>query len=165
MVRWPRRARTDTLTGMTDLRLEPLSAATAAAANSLTLKPGQEQYAQPTSHSMAVSAVSSSTSWPRVVLDGDEVVGFIVGNFDAENEQEEFRSCIWQLNVSGAAQGRGVGKFAVHALAAEARSRGFDRLTVLFEPGADGPEPFFTAIGFRVVGETPYGEHFTALAL
>ncbi|MFZ7087447.1 GNAT family N-acetyltransferase [Curtobacterium sp. RRHDQ10] len=150
---------------MTDLRLEPLSATTALAANSLTLKPGQEQYAQPVSHAMAESTVTPSTSWPRVVLDGDEVVGFIVGNFDAENDQEQFRSCIWRLNVSATAQGRGVGRFAVHALAAEARTRGFDRLTVVFEPGDDGPEPFFTAIGFRVVGETPYGEHVTALAL
>jgi diamine N-acetyltransferase len=150
---------------MTDLRLEPLSAATVVAANSLTLKPGQEQYAQPVSHSMWESAVSQSTTWPRVVLDGDDVVGFIVGNFDADNDQEELRSCLWRLNVSGTAQGKGIGRFAVHALAAEARTRGFERLTVMFETGADGPEPFFTAIGFEIVGETPFGEAFAAISL
>ncbi|PZE28026.1 MULTISPECIES: GNAT family N-acetyltransferase [unclassified Curtobacterium] len=150
---------------MTDLRLEPLSAATIVAANSLTLKPGQEQYVQPVSHSIAEAYVRPTTAWPRVVLDGDEVVGFIMGNFDAENSQEELRSCIWRLNVAASAQGRGVGRFAVHGLAEEARSRGFDRLTVMFEPGDDGPEPFFRAIGFQVIGETQYGEHFAALTL
>jgi diamine N-acetyltransferase len=151
---------------MTDLRLEELSAATAVAANSLTLKPGQEQFAQPASYSIAEgTSVNPTTSWPRVVLDGDEVVGFILGNFDPENSQEELRSCIWRLNVSGAAQGRGVGRFAVHALADEARSRGFDRLTVMYEPGEGGPEAFFTTIGFEVVGVTPYGDNLAALTL
>jgi len=150
---------------MTDLRLEELSASTVVAANSLTLKPGQEQYVQPVSHSIAEAYVQPTTSWPRVVLDGDTVVGFIMGNFDPDAAQEELRSCIWRLNIAADAQGTGVGRFAVHTLAAEARSRGFGRLTVMFEPGPDGPEPFFTAIGFEVVGETPYGEHLAALAL
>ncbi|AMM19861.1 acetyltransferase [Frondihabitans sp. PAMC 28766] len=148
---------------MDDLRLEELSAATAVAANSLTLKPGQEQYAAPVSHSHA--SVSPSAAWPRVVLDGDEVVGLIVGSFDPDNDREELRSCIWSINVEASAQGRGVGRFAIHALAEEARSRGFGRLTVMFEPGADGPEAFFLHIGFVVIGETPYGEHLAALSI
>jgi diamine N-acetyltransferase len=150
---------------MTDLRLEPLAASTIVAANSLTLKPGQEQYVQPVSLSIAEASVRPTTAWPRVVLEGGEVVGFIMGNFDADNAQEELRSCIWRLNVAATAQGRGVGRFAVHALAEEARARGFERLTVVFEPGEDGPEPFFRAIGFRAIGETRYGEQFAALAL
>jgi diamine N-acetyltransferase len=150
---------------MSDLRLEELSAATIVAANTLTLKPGQEQYVAPVSHSIAEAYVNPSTAWPRVVLDDDEVVGFIMGNFDAENDHEELRSCIWRINVSADSQGRGVGRFAVHALAAEARNRGFDQLTVMYEPGDDGPEAFFTRIGFEVVRETPYGEHLAALRI
>jgi len=156
---------TVSLTDMTDLRLEELSAATAAAANSLTLKPGQEQFVQPTSYAQAESDVKPSASWPRVVLDGDEVVGLIIGSFDAENAQEELRSCIWRVNVAANAQGRGVGRFAVHGLAEEARKRGFERLTVVYEPGTGSPEAFFEAIGFTVVGETQYGDHFAALTL
>lgn len=158
-------ARTVSLTDMTDLRLEELSAATAAAANSLTLKPGQEQFVQPTSYAQAESDVKPTASWPRVVLDGDEVVGLIIGSFDAENVQEELRSCIWRVNVAANAQGRGVGRFAVHGLADEARKRGFERLTVVYEPGAGSPAAFFEALGFQVVGETQYGDHFATLTL
>ncbi|MCJ1714587.1 GNAT family N-acetyltransferase [Microbacterium sp. M1A1_1b] len=150
---------------MTDLRLEALSAATATAANSLTLKPGQEQFVQPTTYGVAESDVKPSASWPRVVLDGDEVVGLIIGSFDAENPQEELQACIWRVNVSGTAQGRGVGRFAVHGLADEARKRGFERLTVVYEPGEGSPEDFFAAVGFEVVRETQYGDHFAVLTL
>ncbi|ROQ37475.1 diamine N-acetyltransferase [Frondihabitans sp. PhB188] len=150
---------------MSDLRLEELSARTIVAANTLTLKPGQEQYVAPVSHSIAEAYVNPSTAWPRVVLDGDEVVGFIMGNFDPDSDNESLRSCIWRINVSADAQGRGIGRFAVHALAAEARSRGFDRLTVMYEPGDDGPEAFFLHVGFAVIGETPYGEHLAALTI
>jgi len=52
----------------------------------------------------------------------------------------------------------GVGRFAVKALAEEARSRGFDRITAIWEEGDDGPEQFFLKVGFTVVGETQYGE-------
>jgi diamine N-acetyltransferase len=150
---------------MTDLRLEELSAATIVAANSLTLKPGQEQYAQPTSIASAEHSVNPATAWSRVVLEGDHVVGFIQGNFDAENPSEELRSCIWSLNVDADHQGKGVGRFAVHGLADAARQRGLDRLTVMYDAGDLGPDAFFKAIGFEVVGQTQYGEQFAALAL
>lgn len=150
---------------MGELRLEELSAANIVAANSLTLRPGQEQFVTPTSYAIADAWINPSTSWPRVVVDGEQVVGFIRGNFDPDNAQEEFRSCIWRINVSAEAQGAGIGRFAVEALAAEARSRGFDRLTVLWDSGEDSPEDFFLRIGFVVVGQTQYGENMGALAL
>ena len=97
--------------------------------------------------------------------DGDQVVGFIKGNLDPEEEREESRCCIWSINVKASAQGHGVGRFAVHGLADEARSRGFTRLTVIWEPGDEGPEPFFLGVGFVPVGETQYGEVIGALDL
>jgi GNAT superfamily N-acetyltransferase len=150
---------------MAELRLEELSAATIVAANSLTLRPGQEQFVTPTSYAIADAYINPVTSWPRVVIDGDQVVGFIRGNFDPDAELEEFRSCIWRINVSADAQGSGIGRFAVEGLAAEARSRGFSRLTVLWESGEDGPEDFFLKLGFRIIGETQYGENIGALDL
>jgi len=150
---------------MAELRLEELSASTIVAANSLTLRPGQEQFVTPTSYAIADAYINPLTSWPRVVLDGDEVVGFIRGNFDPDNEMPEFRSCIWRINVSANAQGLGIGRFAVQALAEEARSRGFTELTVIWEPGEDSPEEFFLRIGFSLIGETQYGEKIGALTL
>jgi GNAT superfamily N-acetyltransferase len=150
---------------MAALRLEELSAKTIVAANSLTLRRGQEQFVTPPSYAIADAALNPTTSWPRVVLDGDEVVGFIRGNFDPDAPEEQFRSCVWRVSVAADAQGRGVGRFAVHALAEEARTRGFERLTAIWEPGDEGPEEFFLHVGFAIVGQTEYGENLGALTL
>jgi diamine N-acetyltransferase len=150
---------------MGELRLEELSARTIVAANGLTLRKGQESFVTPTSYAIADAWINPITSWPRVVLDGDEVVGFIRGNFDPDAEQPEFRSCVWRVNVAADAQGLGVGSFAILALADEARSRGFTQLTVIWEPGEDGPEQFFLRVGFTVVGQTQYGENLGAMEL
>ena len=150
---------------MGELRLEELSAKTIVAANNLTLRRGQEQFVTPPSYAIADSYLNPATSWPRVVLDGDTVVGFIRGNFDEEAVQEEFRSCVWRVTVSADAQGSGVGRFAVLALAEEASSRGFERLTAIWEPGDDGPEEFFLRVGFTIEGQTQYGENIGALTL
>lgn len=150
---------------MSTLRLEELSAKTIVAANGLTLRPGQEQFVTPVSYSAADAYVNPTTTWARVVLDGDQVVGFIRGNFDADNPREEFRSCIWRINVDATAQGRGVGKFAVHALADEARQRGFHTVSVIWETGDDGPGEFFRRIGFVETGETEFGEKIGALTI
>ena len=150
---------------MGDLRLEELSAKTIVAANSLSLRPGQEQFVTPTSYAMAEPDINPVTQWQRVVLDGDTVVAFVLGHFDPNSPREEFRAALWRINVAAQAQGLGVGKFAAHALAEEARSRGLARLTTIWERGEDGPEQFFLRIGFVVIGETQYGENIGALEL
>lgn len=150
---------------MGTLRLEDLSAKNALAANNLTLRRGQEQFVVPPTYAIADAYLDPTTSWPRVVVEGDTVVGFIRGNFDPDASQEEFKSCVWRVHVAANQQGKGVGTFAVLALADEARQRGFSRLTALWEPGEDGPEAFFTNIGFVVEGETQYGEKFGVLTL
>jgi diamine N-acetyltransferase len=150
---------------MGELRLEELSASTAVAANNLTLRRGQEQFVTPPTYALADNYLDATTSWPRVVLEGDHVVGFIRGNFDPENTQEEFRSAVWRVIVAGDAQGKGVGSFAVRALAKEAKERGFERLTALWEPGDEGPEQFFLHLGFEITGQTQYGENFGELKL
>lgn len=150
---------------MGELRLEELSAKTIVAANNLTLRRGQEQFVTPPSYAIADSFLNPVTSWPRVVLDDDTVVGFIRGNFDEDATQEEFRSCVWRVTVAGDRQGSGVGKFAVLALAEEAKSRGFDHITALWEPGDDGPEQFFLRVGFVITGESQYGENIGTLSI
>ena len=150
---------------MADLRLEELSAKTIVAANSLTLKPGQEAFVAPTSYAIAESYFNPVTEWPRVVLDGDTVVGFIRGHFDKDAPQPEFRSCIWRITVAANQQGQGVGRFAVLALAAEAETRGYKSLTVLWDAGDNGPGEFFHKLGFVDTGVTRYGETISELAL
>lgn len=150
---------------MADLRLEELNATNIVAANNLSLKPGQEQFIAPVTYAAETAVVNPATAWQRVALNGDRVVGFIHGNFDPDNEHEEFRACIWRINVDAEAQGKGVGRFLAHALAEEAKRRGFDHITVLWEPGEEGPGEFFHRIGFRDVGETQYGDVIGSLQL
>lgn len=150
---------------MSTLRLEELSAATIVAVNRLGLKPGQEQFISPVSYAAAAAVTPPDSAWQRVVLDDDKVVGFIHGNFDPDSPQEEFRAALWRINVDAEAQGKGVGSFAVNALIEEARKRGIGRLTVIWEPGVQGPEQFFLHTGFKPIGETPYGEIIGAIDL
>ena len=150
---------------MAELRLEELNATNVVAANNLSLKPGQEQFLAPVTYAAETAVVNPATAWQRVALNGDRVVGFIHGNFDPDNAHEEFRACIWRINVDAEVQGKGVGRFLAHALAEEAKRRGFHRITVLWEPGDQGPGEFFHRIGFRDVGETQYGDVIGALEL
>lgn len=151
---------------MAELRLQELSAQTAAAANGLMLKPGQEAFIEPETYAHAEPQLDNANSWPRVVVDEDDrVVGYIMANFDAEATEEFLRAALWRINVAAEIQGAGVGRFAVQAFADEARARGFSRATVVWASGEGGPEAFFNAVGFAVVGETPYGENLGALEL
>ncbi|MEY5017240.1 MAG: hypothetical protein RL431_289 [Actinomycetota bacterium] len=153
---------------MSNLRLEELSARTIVAANSLTLRRGQEQFIVPISYSIADAYVDPSTTWARVIVDADQddkVVGFVRGNFDPNHPKDEFKACVWRVNVDADEQGKGIGTFAVRALLAEARQRGFDRITAIWEYGDLGPGAFFTRCGFTQVGETEYGEAIGELAV
>jgi len=143
---------------MSELRMVELSAATIVAVNNLSLKPGQEQFLAPVSYGIAATVINPQTSWQRVILDRNEVVGFVSANFDPEAPEEHFRSVLWRINVDADDQGRGVGRYAVEALVEEARSRGVDHVDVIYEAGEGGPETFFHRVGFTPVGETAYGE-------
>jgi diamine N-acetyltransferase len=124
----------------------------------IKVKQGQEKFVAPVAESLAEAYVHRETAWPRLILDDDRVVGFIMGNFDPENEMSAFRAGIWRLNIQDLEQGRGYGRFAVAAVADEARVRGFSRITVLWVPGEDGPEGFYLKLGFRPTGEKIGGE-------
>jgi diamine N-acetyltransferase len=150
---------------MGELRLVELSASTIVAVNNLSLKPGQEQFLAPVSYGIAATVVNPATSWQRVVLDGDQVVGFVSANFDPEFPQEHFRSVLWRINVDADDQGRGVGRFAVKSLLDEASTRGEDHVDVIYEAGDGGPAAFFERVGFTPVGETEYGEVIAEIRL
>jgi len=150
---------------MAALRLEELSAATIVAVNTLSLKPGQEQFLAPLSYGIAATVLNPQTTWQRVILDDNEVVGYVSANFDPEAPEEHFRSVLWRINVDADDQGRGIGRFALESLLAEARDRGMDHVDVIYEPGEGGPEAFFQAVGFTPKGETEYGEVIAEIRL
>ncbi|GAB3285322.1 GNAT family N-acetyltransferase [Microbacterium sp. MEC084] len=140
------------------LNLVELSPATIVAVNTMSLKPGQEEFLAPISYSIAATVIDPAKAWQRVAVDGDEVVGFISASFDEDAPHEHFKSVLLRINVDADDQGRGIGRFLVEALVDEVRRRGLDHITVMYEAGEGGPEAFFHRVGFTPVGETEYGE-------
>lgn len=150
---------------MATLTLHELSADTALQANSLELFPGQEQFVTPVTYENEESGLNHTATWSRVIVNQGDVVGFIRAHFEPQHPHEELRCCVWRVSVAAAAQGQGVGRFAIEAAAAEARSLGFDTLTAVWSPGADGPGEFFHKLGFHDTGVTEYGDPVGALSL
>lgn len=139
------------------LRLEPVTAANFDAVCAVRVRPDQAHLVSPVVKSLAEAYVNGETAWPRAVVDGDEVVGFVMAfldiAWDPERDPADIRSGIWRLNVSAAHQAKGYGRFAVQAVTAELRRRGAERAYVTWEPGPGTPEPFYLGLGFRPTGE------------
>ncbi len=107
----------------------------------------------PVAWSLAEAYVNPEIAWPRLVFDGDELVGFVMGGFDPHGPVDAFRCGVWRLNIAAGRQGNGYGRFAVEQVLAEARRRGQHRATVLWVPDEHGPENFYLRLGFRPTGE------------
>ncbi len=67
----------------------------------------------PVVESLAEAYIHYGTAWPRLILDDDRVAGFVMGNFDPDNEIDAFRAGIWRLSIAAGEEGRGYGRFAV----------------------------------------------------
>ncbi len=147
------------------LRLEKVTPDNVEAAVALKVRPDQERFVSTVVKSLAEAYAQPrpGTAWPRLVYDGDELVGFVMAFFDVrfepDNPEDRPRSGLWRLNIAEGRQGRGYGTFAVRAVCEEVRRRGRSRfVTVTWEEGADGPEPFYLRLGFRPTGETSGGQ-------
>ncbi|MET7707644.1 GNAT family N-acetyltransferase [Micromonospora sp. NPDC005413] len=131
------------------------------AACRLTVRPDQEKFASPVAWSLAEAYAQPEIAWPRLIVEGDEIVGFLMGFFDIvwhPDRPEDLRSGLWRLNIAAEHQGQGYGRFAVQSICDEARRRGHDRVYTTWEQGTGGPERFYLKLGFRPTGETSEGE-------
>lgn len=147
------------------LRVDEVTAENVTTACRLTVAPEQEEYVAPVAVSLAEAYVNQHSAWPRLIYDGSQLVAFVMAGFDPDSPIDFFRCGIWRLNVAADQQRRGYGRFAVQAVADEARRRGQHRLTVLWIPGERGPEKFYRRIGFRPTGEVFHGQRVGELSL
>ncbi|MFF3865047.1 GNAT family N-acetyltransferase [Micromonospora sp. NPDC001898] len=146
---------------MSSLHLEKITPGNVDAACDLRVRPDQEHLVEPVARSLAEAYAWPDVAWPRLVYDGDELVGFLMGFFRIpwrEDTPTDLRSGLWRLNIAAEKQGRGYGRFAVRSVAEEARRRGETRIHTTWEPGDDGPEEFYLRLGFRVNGERSGGQ-------
>lgn len=138
---------------LTGLRLEKLTPENVRAACALPLRPGQEDLVAPVAWSLADAYTLPEIAWPRLIYDGDQVVGFIMAAFDPGNADDLYHSYLWRLNIAAGHQGKGYGRFAVECLCQEALRRGQRRLTVSYHPYQHGPEGFYQRLGFQPTGK------------
>ncbi|ROQ33401.1 diamine N-acetyltransferase [Streptomyces sp. PanSC19] len=146
----------------TSLRLERVTPANVDAALGLRVHPHQERNVAPVVKSLAEAYAFGENAWPRLIFDGDELVGFLMAfldiPWDEEQDPDDRRSGLWRLNIAAGAQGRGYGRFAVEAVRDELRRRGERLLHVTWAPGEDGPGAFYERLGFRTTGEVSGGQ-------
>ncbi|MET8802744.1 GNAT family N-acetyltransferase [Streptomyces sp. NPDC004546] len=134
----------------------------------IRIRPDQEHAVEPVVKSLAEAYVHpAGVAWPRLIVDGDRPVGFLMAFFDIDwhGDGSVRRSGLWRLNIAAEEQGRGYGRFAVESVAAEIRRRGGKELYVTWHPGPDGPEDFYLRLGFRRNGETSGGQTVGVLDL
>ncbi|MFB7241981.1 GNAT family N-acetyltransferase [Streptomyces populi] len=136
--------------------LQEITADNFEAAVGLRVRPDQEHLVAPVVKSLAEAYVHPGVAWPRLICAHGEAVGFLMAFFsiDWTGDGTDLRSGLWRLNIADGQQGRGYGRFAVEAVAAEIRRRGGTRLTTTWHPGEDGPSGFYSNLGFRPTGET-----------
>ncbi|MGW7384692.1 GNAT family N-acetyltransferase [Streptomyces sp. NPDC054794] len=141
-------------------RLEEVTPGNFEAAVGINVRPDQEHAISPVVQSLAEAYVRpAGVAWPRLIVDGDgesaRPVGFLMAFLDIDwnDDGTLFRSGLWRLNIAADEQGKGYGRFAVAAVAAELRRRGTERLYVTWHPGPTGPEGFYLGLGFRKTGE------------
>ena len=116
-------------------RLELVTHENVRAACTLKLRPDQEDLVAPVAWSLADAYTLPDIAWPRLIYDGDQVVGFTMAAFAREPWDRLFHSYLWRLNIGAEHQGKGYGRFAVEGVCAEALRRGQHRLTVCYHPG------------------------------
>lgn len=145
------------------LRLVEITPANFDAATGIRVHPDQEFAVSPVMKSLAEAYVHPpGVAWPRLIMDGDRPVGFLMAFLDIEwngrGDRSLIRSGLWRLNIAAGEQGCGYGRFAVESVAAELRRRGATQLYVSWHEGEHGPEEFYLRLGFRKTGEKVEGE-------
>ncbi|MFG3031934.1 GNAT family N-acetyltransferase [Streptomyces sp. NPDC048253] len=151
-------------------RLEIITPANFEAATGIRVRPDQEFAVSPVMQSLAEAYVHrAGVAWPRLIMDGDRAVGFLMAFLDIDwngrGDGGPIRSGLWRLNIAAGEQGRGYGRFAVRSVAAELRRRGTEEMYVTWHEGENGPADFYLGLGFQKNGETSEGETVGVLAL
>ncbi|MGY0068170.1 GNAT family N-acetyltransferase [Streptomyces sp. QTS137] len=156
------------MTKTTAPRLEEITPKNLDAALGIRVRPDQEFAVAPVVKSLAEAYVHPGSAWPRLIVDGDRAVGFLMAFLDIDWHDDGgsvVRSGLWRLNIAAEEQGRGYGRFAVESVADRIRARGGKECHVSWHPGGRGPENFYLGLGFRRNGEVVEGETVGVLDL
>ncbi len=147
------------------MRLEPVTKENVRKACEVKVSPAQQKFVASVAFSLAEAYAYGEVAWPRVIVEDDRVVGFVMVAIQPDEPIEAYRFCLWRLAVAADEQGKGYGRFAVQEVMKEGRRRGIKRLHVTWVEGEGGPAEFYKSLGFVTTGEVLEGETVAALDL
>jgi diamine N-acetyltransferase len=149
---------------MNDVRLEPIDEGNVKAVFDLRVAPGQERFVASNAWSLAQALAEHDIAWPRAIVAGDEVVGFLMLEIDPD-EEDGRPFWLWRLMIAADRQGRGYGRAALALALDEVRTRGGTEIYTSWVPGEGSPGPFYVRLGFRPTGELDDDEIVARLTL
>lgn len=124
---------------------------------------GQDEFAASNPWSLAQAYAEREIAWPRAIVADGTVVGFIMLQFDPDDDGRPFQ--LWRLMIAADRQGKGHGRAAVLLGVEECRRRNATELFTSWVPGDGGPEGFYLGLGFEPTGEWDDDEKVARLAL
>jgi diamine N-acetyltransferase len=149
---------------MAAVGLEPITDQNLKAVCELKVAPGQERFVAANVWSLAETYANYDCAWPRVIVRGSQVVGFLMLEIDLDDKQGR-PHWLWRLMVGANHQRQGVATAALALAFEEVRSRGGTSIYTSWVPGDAGPEPFYLHLGFEPTGEFDDGEVVARLPL
>jgi diamine N-acetyltransferase len=121
----------------------------------LKVAPHQEQFVASNAASLAEAHFEPELPWFRAIYAGDVPVGFLMLEYNAE-EQFYF---LWRLMIDERYQKHGYGRQALELLFTHVKT--LPKSDVLYTscvPAEGGPGPFYEKMGFVYTGEEEDGE-------
>jgi diamine N-acetyltransferase len=90
------------------VRLDPITGDNVRSVFNLSVAPGQDQFVASHAWSLAQAYALHDIAWPRAIVAGSEVVGFLMLQIDPADEHGH-HFFLWRLMVGAAHQRRGIG--------------------------------------------------------
>lgn len=144
------------------IHIEPVNEKTFKRVLDMKLPPEQDKFVAPNIVSLAQAWLYYDEARPFAVLDGDEVVGFIMLDWD----EDERTAGIWRFMIAHEHQGKGYGRKAMEAAMQLVKDTGrFDMMHLDFVPGNDAARALYYSLGFRENGDIEDGEIVMTLPL
>lgn len=134
------------------VRLVPITKDNVGDVFDLAVAPGQDDFVSSNAWSLAQAYAEYSIAWPRAIVAGDRVVGFLMLEIDPD-EEDGRPYWLWRLMIDAAEQGKGYGRAAVGLAVEHLRALGAPELFTSWAAGGAGPERFYLDLGFEPTGE------------
>lgn len=143
------------------IQLAPVTETFRALVTSLELAPDQLDFVASNAESLDEAALDADAQ-PRVVMAGDRVIGFLMYEAPADDDE----AMIYRFMIDRAHQGRGYGKAALHEVLEEIKGLGHVRhVSICYEPENEGARHLYRAAGFVEEGLDEDGEMIANLVL